>query len=490
MERLSKNKIKTLPKEVLDLFPIWEYQCPKCGAYLGYEPVEYCVKCGARFKPEQARVPPRFLKSYKAMSEFAHKVLAPKLTEKQRELLFKYFTTIFSDGFESGDFSAWDGEIESQGNSISVSTSQAYQGSYSAYVSLAGDASSGGRAYVYKNLGATYSDIYQRIYLRITEAPATDKRVQAFALGGSSTTDSVTVGFKNDAGTLKLWEGDQDNWAGVVGSELQLDTWYCVEVHFTTSSVTVYLDGVEDITRTGLSLVAVQYAKAGEVYDNANSGTAKFYVDCVVVADTYIGPISEATTYTKTWQADTLFKKLVGISKIFTVDSALRKKIQTFKSIDSLFKKPRVLKQFGINTEFLERNVTKSFSVDSRLGAVTTHTIQKYTDALLQKSDITKMFNADVYLKKSREAQAQINTLFLKTSTVQKNFDVSLQKTETKTLSLDVWFGTAAPTAHTKIFGVKTMFCYRVELPTPLGITLDGQLVIRLKREVWVGNKS
>ena len=257
---------------------------------------------------------------------------------------------------------------------------------------------------------------------------------------------------------------------------------------------------------------------------------------------------SEATTYTKTWQTDTLFKKLeltkisfmntvlkkqkitktylinvllsntlenitfnldlillktglkqrqinvllkrLGISKIFTVDSALRKKIQTLKSIDSLFKKPRVLKQFGVNTEFLERNVTKSFSVDSRLGAVTTHTIQKYTDILLQKSDITKMFNADVYLKKSREAQAQINTLFLKTSTVQKNFDVSLQKTETKTLNLDVWFGTAAPTAHTKIFGVKTMFRYRIELPTPLGITLDGQLVIPLKREVWIGNQS
>ena len=65
MERLSKNKIKTLPKEVLDLFPIWEYQCPKCGAYLGYEPVEYCVKCGARFTPEQAVFRRDFLKAIK-----------------------------------------------------------------------------------------------------------------------------------------------------------------------------------------------------------------------------------------------------------------------------------------------------------------------------------------------------------------------------------------------------------------------------------------
>jgi len=65
MEQLNKNKIKTLPKEVLDLFPIWEYQCPKCGAYLGYEPVEYCVKCGARFTPEQAVFRRDFLKAIK-----------------------------------------------------------------------------------------------------------------------------------------------------------------------------------------------------------------------------------------------------------------------------------------------------------------------------------------------------------------------------------------------------------------------------------------
>ena len=489
MEQLNKNKIKMLPKEVLDFFPIWEYQCPKCGAYLGYEPVEYCVKCGARFTPEQARVPPRFLKNYKAMSEFAHKVLAPKLTEKQRQLLFKYFTTIFEDGFESGDFSAWTGTD----GSPSVQSSVVNSGSYAMQVDALYDAWVG----VYKDVG-TQTTTFFRAYVRFTSVPDADgERLRFMHLGTTTSKRTfVQIRYVTDHVEWQLWEYDDGaNWHSASSSTptFNANQWYCVEVKRYcaggTGEVRLYVDGTEIASITGLDNDAYTTSRiACEAY-GASGWYPTVYYDDVVVADTYIGPISEATTYTITWQADTLFKKL-GISKIFTVDSALRKKIQTFKSIDSLFKKPRVLKQFGVNTEFLERNITKSFSVDSRLGAVTTHMIQKYTDALLQKSDITKMFNADVYFKKSREAQAQINTLFLKTSTVQKNFDVSLQKTETKTLSLDVWFGTAAPTAHTKIFGVKTMFRYRVELPTPLGITLDGQLVIPLKREVWIGNKS
>ena len=60
------------------------------------------------------------------MSEYAHKVLAPKLSSKQREFLFKYFTELFSDGFESGDFSAWD----LTQNNVSVETDNPHHGSY------------------------------------------------------------------------------------------------------------------------------------------------------------------------------------------------------------------------------------------------------------------------------------------------------------------------------------------------------------------------
>ena len=185
MERLSKNKIKTLPKEVLDLFPIWEYQCPKCGAYLGYEPVEYCVKCGARFTPEQARVPPRFLKNYKAMSEFAHKVLAPKLTEKQRQLLFKYFTTIFEDSFESGDFSAWTGGV---GGTHTVTSEKSYQGSYSAKA----DFGNSDNCFHYKSITAT-NPLWRRGYFYL----------DSINLGDEG--DRVGFCFISKSGTALCW---------------------------------------------------------------------------------------------------------------------------------------------------------------------------------------------------------------------------------------------------------------------------------------------
>lgn len=95
-----------LPKEVLNLFPTWEYCCPNCNTYSESDK-SFCPNCKAPFDEKKWRVPPRFLKSHDAMSEYAHKVLAPKLTPKQRELLFQYFTELFNDGFESGDFSAW-----------------------------------------------------------------------------------------------------------------------------------------------------------------------------------------------------------------------------------------------------------------------------------------------------------------------------------------------------------------------------------------------
>ena len=83
-----------LPKDVLNLFPMWEYQCPNCELYIESK-VDACPKCNTPFDKLRWRVPPRFHRSYKALSEYAHKVLAPKLSPEKRELLFQYFTEYF-----------------------------------------------------------------------------------------------------------------------------------------------------------------------------------------------------------------------------------------------------------------------------------------------------------------------------------------------------------------------------------------------------------
>lgn len=44
-------------RQVLKYLPIWQFECPICGEFLGYEAVHKCVKCGALFTPEKARPP-------------------------------------------------------------------------------------------------------------------------------------------------------------------------------------------------------------------------------------------------------------------------------------------------------------------------------------------------------------------------------------------------------------------------------------------------
>ena len=157
--------IKRIPKEVLDLFPQWEYRCPKCKKYV-VPPVNKCPICGLNFEEKKWRVPPRFLKSYEAMSQYAHKVLASKLNEKQRQLLFKYFTTIFEDGFESGDFSNWSGTTESDG-SITVESTDPYQGTYHAEASIS-TGTNVRRAYCYKT-GLDEGILYMRQYVKFLD---------------------------------------------------------------------------------------------------------------------------------------------------------------------------------------------------------------------------------------------------------------------------------------------------------------------------------
>ncbi|GAI45459.1 unnamed protein product, partial [marine sediment metagenome] len=142
-----------IPKDVLDLFPMWQYICPNCpDSKVLSEKVHHCVKCGAEFNEEKWRVPPRFLKNSKAMSDYAHKVLAPKLSPEQRELLFKHFTEYLRDGFEANNFDAWTDVI----GSPSIVSVGAYQGKYCAELDTSDEI-------VYKNL-SDRSPIYFRTY--------------------------------------------------------------------------------------------------------------------------------------------------------------------------------------------------------------------------------------------------------------------------------------------------------------------------------------
>jgi len=112
---------RKLPKEVLNLFPTWEYCCPDCGTYVDSD-VVFCPNCKIVRNEGEWRVPPRFLKNPEAMSNYAHDVLAPKLTQEERGLLFQYFTEFLNSGWEDSggsdltDNGKWSGSGSGSGN--------------------------------------------------------------------------------------------------------------------------------------------------------------------------------------------------------------------------------------------------------------------------------------------------------------------------------------------------------------------------------------
>ncbi|MCW4016815.1 MAG: polysaccharide lyase [Candidatus Bathyarchaeota archaeon] len=428
-----------LPKKVLNLFPRWEYRCPDCYTYVESK-VSFCPNCETPFEKEGWRVPPRFLKSHEDMSEYAHKVLVPKLSAKQRELLFEYFTEFLNDGFESGGFSAW---TTTSGN-VAVAESPTHHGSYV----MECTPSAWSNAYAQKrNFTTGLTAGYARAYFRWPTIPTGSG---SWIMVCRDWTPYTSICEIEVFGTTLRLE-DQLNSANYdYTHSFQVDTWYCIEVKAVVNDASngefrVWLDGSEVITQTGLDTSGAAEFDSIDIGQRAQQGTAiTTYVDCVVVADTYIGPETTEQTYTKTWTTDALFKKLgitqsfnldielqkQDVPKTFALDSMLQKGVALQKQIDALFKKPDIL---------------KNFTVDTCFGTLTNKTVAMQLDALFKKLNLATDFGLDAY------------------------------------------FGAVEAETYTKTVGLDAVFAYKVRLPE-LWLDENGKIVLNISKPyVWVG---
>ncbi len=455
-----------LPKEVLDFFPMWEYRCPKCEQIYD-EPKVVCVKCGTQIDLMRDRIPPRFLKNHKAMSDYAHNVLAPKLSPEQRELLFKHFTEIFSDNFESGNFDAWTDTVTAGNATMTVETNNPHHGTYNGRAYTDG-VSTSTKAYVYKTLDSSYSTIYVRCYFKTDTIPtAIDRRiVKPIGIRNASGVRIAQVFISKDAegnfewGVIALTGGTSTYTQYYVDDNtISADTWYCVELKLVISDsgeFRLYIDDTEKLSQTGIDNNGNGDAKEVDVglswYQTNRDGTLgscqveeTTYVDCVVVADVYIGPEAAAQTYTKTWTTDALFKKL-GIPKTFSVDTAFQKQdIPKTFGLDATFQKSFII-QKQIDALFKRFDILKSFTLDARFGALMTQTISRQIDILLKKLDATKTFGLDVY------------------------------------------FGPFEAETYAKTFALDAIFAYKVRLPE-LWLDENGKIVLNISKPyTWVGS--
>jgi hypothetical protein len=230
------------------------------------------------------------------LSFYVHNILLPKLSDAEKEEWLKYFTTIFSDGFESGDFSAWTGTGTSGSSTISVSSEQAHHGTYSAkfnFLAFQDD------CYAYKTLDADQNVLHFRVYLKVTSWTGyySDRYATFMEVASSAGYHIASVSLKDVYRYLYLSYRDGLTLVQIASAAtLNLNQWYCVELEVDRNEgkYRVYLDGSEvtDLTATATPTYVPRRVNIGkDMYGYGASETnCVFYIDCVVVADTYIGP--------------------------------------------------------------------------------------------------------------------------------------------------------------------------------------------------------
>jgi len=185
-------------------------------------------------------------------------------------------TEIFSDGFESGNFSAWTsttGTPTTQGTTV-------HHGLYAMKV----DATT---TYATKTFASAKTLIYARLYIRFSGLPTSGGYIRVF---GNTVPDwsPVTIEVCNDAGTIKWRVRIVSTYLAATGPSV--DTWYCIEFKADASDDTweFFVDGSSVLNGTDFQSTNSTGIQVG-IFGFSGSVTWNTFFDCVVVADAYIG---------------------------------------------------------------------------------------------------------------------------------------------------------------------------------------------------------
>lgn len=216
-------------------------------------------------------------------------------------------TVIFSDGFETDDFSLWTGSANSSYFAIDVATVHA--GIYSAKESW----SSSHNAYYYKTLSSPPSIIYIRTYVYIPSTTAGDSDTDYLNLFGfmsGTSTSGEEVCVAQNGGVL-VWALRAPDASGTrvltYGPPIVATGWYCLELKHVKSSSINATDGEDHIYLNGSAIIdvigeknygyATAYAQVGTPSSHGFTTSRTFYFDDLVVADAYNGPLVTGQPY-------------------------------------------------------------------------------------------------------------------------------------------------------------------------------------------------
>ena len=294
-----------IPYWLLRLLPIFECICPKCRKGVK-QSARQCPHCGEKY-PLALRVPPTFLKDPKKLEAYVHEHIFPRISEFERNYLTKYFTVLFSDGFESGDFSAWTGTD----NAPIVQSTIKHHGTYAMKIDAAGE-------FAYKLLDTAKNNLFMRMYWQADATPANGNQTGMLSFYESdAVTERLQVRVWNNGGTITWILAISGTSYTYTSGSCNPNQWYCIEAEYDSVSDVhnLWLDGVNVISQVDTETGTVQYVIA----DSAIGffGTAQ-YIDCVVVADAYIGPEAAGVTVKKGSNLSGLMTEMLNSKMLYS----------------------------------------------------------------------------------------------------------------------------------------------------------------------------
>jgi len=140
---------------------------------------------------------------------------------------------IFTDGFETGDYSLWTGTVNNTGSTMKISTVNKFTGSYAANCLISNV--TGTYAYAYHNFSAE-SILYHREYVKISALPPSGGSCDLFgimdvhATGEHLGTIAIDNNGTNYRWVIKYYDNTVASLAYSTAVNIKADTWYYIEI--------------------------------------------------------------------------------------------------------------------------------------------------------------------------------------------------------------------------------------------------------------------
>lgn len=209
----------------------------------------------------------------------------------------KTISSLFEDGFESGNFGNWSGKSVAYGETISVTNTLEYSGVYSAKVTSNGG---GGTEYSYcYTTTPSSSELYARGYFYVSRSGIVENDDRFYFIVFRAGSNNVAyAGWRKTGGIVK-WTLLIKNGSGTViaysDSGPSLNQWYCVELHWkkdaTQGTGQLWINGVNVCSITSKNTASfgnITEARLGlpALY---NCGPTTAYCDQVKLSQEFIG---------------------------------------------------------------------------------------------------------------------------------------------------------------------------------------------------------